>query len=475
MGKKKHSLNSRHRKQFKTQNEIFSELLEGINEVDFLKIKLSAKGGSLKSTKLLKQDYIVTSIDIILKFARKNNWNLCKKNDSIFLYNGRHWECVEKAKFQVFLGKIAQKLGVEKNTAKYYLFKEDLFKQFLSTAYLEPPSGNANKTLVNLENGTFEVSQTKQILKDFKPKDFLVYQLNFPYSSKLQAKTWKKFLNEVLPDKEKQIVLAEYLAYIFIKPSVLKLEKILILYGSGANGKSVVFEVVSALLGHENISNYSLQKLTSENGYHRAKIGGKLLNYASELNGRLETDVFKQLASGEPIEARLPYGEPFILREYSKFIFNCNTLPRDVEHTDAFFRRFMIIHFDITIPEEKQNKSLSKEIINNELSGVFNWVLEGLERLLKNKKFSNCMAVDKAKQLYENESDSVKSFLDEYRYTPSVKKYTQLKIMYNQYRTYCIEDGFKFVNKTNFKKRLDHYKMYVKRASSGYVSNAIIN
>ena len=76
-----------------------------------------------------------------------------------------------------------------------------------------------------------------------------------------------------------------------------------------------------------------------------------MVNYASELNRGLEADTFKQLISGEPIEARLPYGQPFTLTDYAKFIFNCNELPTEVEHTHAFFRRFLIVPFPVTIPE----------------------------------------------------------------------------------------------------------------------------
>ena len=112
------------------------------------------------------------------------------------------------------------------------------------------------------------------------------------------------------------------------------------LHGTGANGKSVFFEVVSALLGTNNVSNYSLQSLTNDNGYFRARLANKLVNYASEINGKLEASIFKQLVSGEPVEARLPYGQPFVLRDYAKMIFNINQLPKDVEHTNAFFRRF---------------------------------------------------------------------------------------------------------------------------------------
>ena len=459
----------------KSQAEIFKILLESVSKINFFAIKYpnaKIKADDIKGKKLNRSDYIVISIDETLALAKDNCWSLCKRNGNIYLYNGAFWQVVEKSKFLNFLGKVSEKLGVEKNTARYHAFKDELFRQFLSTAFLEIPENENLPTLINLLNGTFEISLENQVLRKFNESDFLTYQLPFSYNPDATAPLWLKFLNEVLPDKEKQNILAESLAYIFVNPNVLKLEKVLILYGSGANGKSVVFEVVSSLLGKENISNYSLQSLTNESGYQRAKIGDKLLNYASELNGRLETDIFKQLASGEPIECRLPYAEPFIQTRYAKLIFNCNALPKEVEHSNAFFRRFNIIHFDVTIPENKQDKELANKIIENELSGVFGWVLAGLERLLSQKGFSDCKAVNDARLIYENESDSVKSFLDEYSYSPNADNYTLVKIMYDQYKAYCFDDGFRAVNKTNFKKRLNHYKMYVKRMAVGYVCNA---
>lgn len=461
---------------FKSQDEIFKILLESVSKINFFAEKYpDAKSNTddVKAKKLTKPDYIVIVIDKTLELAKKDDWSLCKHNGKIYLFNGAFWQVVEKSKFLNFLGKVAEKLGVEKNTARYHQFKDELYRQFLSTAYLEVLKNDNMPTLVNLLNGTFEISLESQTLRKFQESDFLTYQLPFINNPDATAPLWLKFLNEVLPDKEKQNILAESLAYIFVNPNVLKLEKVLILYGSGANGKSVVFEVVSALLGKESISNYSLQSLTNESGYQRAKIGDKLLNYASELNGRLETDIFKQLASSEPIECRLPYGEPFIQTRYAKLIFNCNSLPRDVEHTNAFFRRFNIIHFDVTIPENKQDKELSSKIIDNELSGVFNWVLAGLKRLLSQKGFSDCKAVNDARLIYENESDSVKAFIDEYKYRPDAGNNTQVKTMYEQYRAFCYDDGFKPVNKMNFKKRLANYKMYVKRMAVGYVCNAV--
>ncbi|MCF7569478.1 phage/plasmid primase, P4 family [Sabulilitoribacter arenilitoris] len=423
----------------------------------------------LSSYKLTKNHYLVLCIEQLLKIAKVNNWGLCKKNGFIYLYNGCYWSEIDKESFQSFLGNVALKMGVEKFKCKIHTFKDELFKQFMSDAYLPTPKANKRSVLINLLNGTYEITPSKRELRGFKRTDFLTHQLPFEYDSEATAPLFGKYLDEVLPNKDKQKVFAEYCGYIFIKPSVLKLEKMLILYGTGANGKSVFFDILNALLGTQNFSSYSLQDLTNDNGYYRAQIGNKLVNYASEINGKLETDIFKQMASGEPISVRLPYGEPFILNEYAKLIFNCNDLPKDVEHTNAYFRRFLIIGFDVTIPENKQDKELSNKIINNELSGVFNWILQGLDRLLSQKNFSKCEAIENARSDYEKHSDSVKMFIEDFEYKTSTE-YTPISDLYNQYKAYCIEDGFHKVNKSNFMKRLRHFKVLVERKSIGNVA-----
>ncbi|MCI2228980.1 phage/plasmid primase, P4 family [Polaribacter sp. MSW13] len=423
----------------------------------------------LESYKLNKNHYLILCIEQLLKIAKANNWGLCKKNGFIYLYNGSYWSEINKESFQSFLGNIALKMGVDKFKGKIHTFKDELFKQFMADAYLPTPKANKRNVLINLQNGTYQITPTKRELRAFDKKDFLTHQLPFEFEPDATAPLFKKYLDEVLPDVDKQKVFAEFCGYIFIKPSVLKLEKMLILYGTGQNGKSVWFDILNALLGTENFSSYSLQDLTNENGYYRAKIGNKLVNYASEINGKLETDIFKQMASGEPLSVRLPYGEPFILNEYAKSIFNCNELPKDVEHTNAFFRRFLIIGFDVTIPDSKKDTQLANKIINNELSGVFNWILQGLDRVLKQKKFSKCKAVEMARTNYEKQSDSVKMFIEDYEYKTSTN-YTTISELYQKYKTYCIEDGFRPVNKSNFMKRLRHFKIVVERKSIGNVA-----
>lgn len=429
------------------------EKLEGLDPMSDEAKELQKQ---IENKKINVKHYLILSVEEAHKKAVENNWNLCKNNDFIYLYNGEFWDEIDKETFQKFLGEASEKMGVDKFNSRFYEFRDKLFKQFMTIAYLPTPEPDNNEVLINLLNGTFEITPDKKGLRPFNSGDFLTYQLPFRYDPEAKSPIFENYLNKVLPDIERQMVLSEYMGFVFIKSgsNSLKEEKALMLHGGGANGKSVFFEVVSALLGTDNVSNYSLQSLTNDNGYFRARLANKLVNYASEINGKLEASIFKQLVSGEPVEARLPYGQPFILRDYAKMIFNVNELPKDVEHTNAFFRRFLIIPFDVTIPEEEQDKTLHLKIIENELAGVFNWVLAGLERLLKQKGFSECKASRLAVNQYKLESDSVQLFLTDNEYESNPMAYTLIKDIYIEYRAYCYEDGVPPVKKGNFIKRL---------------------
>ena len=446
--------------------EILSRLIDQIEKLDFREY------AALKheSDKLGKKHYLVCGIEQILNIAQENNWGICKNHDFVYLYNGAYWNLIDNAVLEAFLGEATEKMGVDKFDARLYLFREQLFKQFLAVANLPKPAQSNEVVLINLKNGTFEIGYDKQALRAPERKDFITYQLPFEYCPRATAPLFDGYLNTVQPDIERQNILAEYLGYLFVKPSRLKLEKTLLLYGSGANGKSVFFEIVNALLGgDENVSSYSLQNLTNENGYYRAMLGNKLVNYASEINGKLETSIFKQLVSGEPVDARLPYGEPFTLHDYAKLIFNCNELPKEVEQSHAYFRRFLIIPFDVTIPESEQDKELSKKIIDTELSGVFNWVLDGLRRLLLQKGFTKSEAVNKQLEIYKMQSDNVQLFLTDEGYARHNDDYMEFKEFFGYYRTYCTESGYHACSKRTFAERLRNVGFMTERRNYGLV------
>ena len=472
--------------------EILAQLLQAVQPLDFHKLAFPHKEALLKklssleasgkeeeakqaqsnisAMKLNSKHFIILPVEQVLKLAELNDWGLCLNLGFTYIFNGCYWAKVEAETLQKFLGEAAEKMGVSKYDAKYFEYRAKIEKQFICTAYLPSPEPPQNTVLINLKNGTFKVSPEGVELRPFNRKDFITYQLPFIYDPEAKAPLFEKFISEVLPDKERQSVLSEFLGYIFVKYDHLKLEKALLLHGTGANGKSVVYDIINALLGAENVSSYTLENLTSKEGYHRVMIADKLLNYASEISDRINPAYFKALASGEPVDGRLPYGKPIIIKDYAKLIFNLNELPKDVEHTNAFFRRLLIVPFEKTIPEHEQDKQLAKKIIETELSGVFNWVLQGLERILKNKAFTDCQAVNDARESYQTNSDSVKLFINDNDYKASPEHSELIKDLYYSYRNFCIEDGFHHVHKQNFIKRLRGLGIVIEKKNIGNVA-----
>lgn len=277
-----------------SHSEVLKKLLAKISPVDFrARAKLDEKD------KIKVRHYLITCIEEILKLAKNNKWGLCRNNEFTYIYNGEYWEALETEALKTFLGDAAGKMGVDEFSSKYFNFRDQLYKQFIALAALSKPNQQRETILINLKNGTFKVTPHALELKPFDQTDFMTYQLPFEYIEDAPSPKFSDYLDKVLPDKALQDILAEFLGYVFIRTSTLKLEKALLLYGSGANGKSVLYEVVRKLFGEQNTSEYSLQSLTNENGYFRAMLANKLVNYASEINGKLGASIFKQLVSGE--------------------------------------------------------------------------------------------------------------------------------------------------------------------------------
>src|SRR3546814_4406 len=224
----------------------------------------------------------------------------------------------------------------------------------------------------------------------------------------------------------------------------MKTEKALFMYGDGANGKSVAQEVIVSALGNEkNISSYTLEKLVADNGNARAGFMGKLANISPEIGNRLlSNDTLKRLISREPVDYRKLYKDIQESNDYGRLWFNANRLPVVKEHSEAFFRRFIIMPFNVTIPKEKRDKYLAKRIVKDELPGVFNWILKGLSRLLEQQGFSKYDAGDKALAEYQKVSNNVALFIEEMGYSKSLTEKIFLKDLYSAYKHYCESSGY---------------------------------
>jgi len=439
----------------KKKNELIEQILNNIevsNLYDELK-KLGWRPKYKKDGEYIppKKQYLkVGLIEVFINQLTIKNYKIAKDDsDTIYIYNNAYWMLFEKEYLTELLYKFAIKSGLPIIEAKDEIFIESLYRQLVMI--LSVKIRNFKHNLINLQNGTFNLDTFK--LQPFNPDDFLTYQLPFCYNPYAKNELFLKFLDEIIPDKKTQQTLQEVLGSIFVRN--IKLEYAFFFYGSGANGKSVIMEILKALLGEENLSFFSIDELNQE--YNRAELKDKLLNISSEAETKdIKSDLFKKLASSEPIIARHLYGKPFKIDNYAKFIFMVNRLHlKYIEYSTGFFRRFLIIPFKVTIPEEKRDKKLHQKIINKGLDAIFNWLLEGAIRVIKKEDIFISNECKKAKAEFIKNIDSVLQFLEENNLVKSDIKKCYLKKLYNEYKNWAQESGIKPLGKKHFSQRLE--------------------
>ena len=287
-------------------------------------------------------------------------------------------------------------------------------------------------------------------------KYHLDYMLDFDYCDKSKNDKWVKFLNEVLPDKDTQKTLQQVIGNLLIRG--LKIEVLPFLYGTGGNGKSVVLEVLTGLFGRNNITTYSLTKITTDEKIRARLADGKIMNLSSENNmGNVNVDVAKNYSSCEPLDARLNYGNPFEVYDYAKFLGNVNKLSvMDGERTQAIARRQIIIPFAKTISLDKVDIDLHNKILKDK-SGVLNWIIEGIKEVVKNETIYKSQEVKNLLNRYQEETNPIAQMLKELSYNIlldgviSRVNYVTLVDIYKDYTEFTAEIGVGKLSRINFK------------------------
>lgn len=240
------------------------------------------------------------------------------------------------------------------------------------------------------------------VLHGFSPEYHVTYYHPYEYDPKARCVKWQNFLHEVLPDKNARLTLQMYLGLGLIDRGPAynpcegkdraKVELCLILIGSGANGKSVIYNTAMGIFGRDRISGVDYDELTAsgdEGMRARRLLRGALFNWSSDSDsrtfGRKRSGVFKRIVSSESVTDR-KIGEDVKENDQMPYlIFNLNELPYPDDQSLGFIRRLQFVSFEVTIPKARQNRQLSQELVK-EYPGIFNWVVRGM-RELKRRKF----------------------------------------------------------------------------------------
>ncbi len=299
---------------------------------------------------------------------------------------------------------------------------------------------NLYKNIINMENGVFDLNTLKFLPHD--PSYLSTIQIPVSYIPDAKCPRFLKFMGEVFEGDEERIAVAQEW-YGYAVTTETKAQKSLILYGSGGNGKGVFTEILSTLIGDDNISHIPLNELNK--GFSRVCLYNKTANISNEneTNGKaFNTQYFKAIVGEDMINAEQKGKPVFSFKPTAKLIMSMNNLPSTKDKSTGYYRRLVILNFTAHFSEENRDRDLKKKL-QEELSGIFMWAIEGLKRLRDNDfKFSSCKNMDTTIKEYEVEQNPMISFFDDCIEKEEDSEHREdNKTIYNTFKKWAEKNG----------------------------------
>lgn len=318
--------------------------------------------------------------------------------------------------------------------------------------FTHPDKFNNPEEGIVVKNGLLDL-ETRE-LKEPSPEYIHLSRIPINYDPEADCPKIKKFISEIVNGDDIKLV-QEMFGYCLLKD--YPIAKAFMLLGSGANGKSTLIDLLELFLGEDNIATPSLQDLL-DNRFAKVELYGKLANLHADLsNKKLEsTGTFKMLTGGDTVRGEKKYQGAIKFKNYAKLIYSANELPKTDDRTTAFWRRWVVIDFPNEFPEggNGTDESLPHSIATEEeLSGLLNWALDGLDRVLEGGHFSHTKTRNEIEKKWIMKTDSLRAFLD-MACEIQEGSYTLKEDLYKVYKHFCAENNIFTVKKGQVTKRL---------------------
>lgn len=188
--------------------------------------------------------------------------------------------------------------------------------------------------------------------------------------------------------------------------------KAAILFGKGGNGKSIFIDAVRSVFPKEACSSIEPQTMGQE--YRAAQLAGRRINFAADIPAHeiVSSSTFKAVVSGDIITARHIRQDPFEFRPEAGHLFSANELPGTRDHSNGFWRRFVVIEFPNYFDRDKRDSNISKKF-QEEKAGIVAWMIQGAARLLRQGGYSVPASSDEICANWRREADVVALWLEE--------------------------------------------------------------
>lgn len=202
---------------------------------------------------------------------------------------------------------------------------------------------------------------------------------------------------------------------------------------------------------------------------------GKLVNISPEVlsESTIADDTIKSLVSGDQVTIERKGENAYTARLCTRLMCALNILPKVRDHSNAFYRRLLIIETRHPVPEKLQDTKLMSKL-QNELPGIFNRVLAGLQRLLAQDGFTVPQSSTKLVKDYATSSDVVKSFVNEHCKSSTMR--ISVAEVYSVFVDYCRQNGHRCPpSNTEFGKRMTLAGFQSKKSQKRYYEIELFN
>jgi P4 family phage/plasmid primase-like protien len=280
--------------------------------------------------------------------------------------------------------------------------------------------GTPNARYINFANGLFDVEALSLVSHDDKYVTFA----QSPYKIDLEQHEhpmWSDYLQKVTGgDTELEKLLQEAMGYCIFGQDI-QAQKAFFLYSEASGtGKSTFLQVLRNLVGEENTSSLSLEKMASLSPMLKSLVG-KRVNINDELGTKyLEASSVSAILSGEDVTFDVKYKDPISMNfSQTRFIFSTNQLP-NFNQALGMDRRITIIPFQYRFyGSQERVLDFYKMVLKKESGAILNWAIDGYLRIkerVKNNQdpFTESEASKTALMDYKNTIDPIVAYLTEY-------------------------------------------------------------
>ncbi len=314
---------------------------------------------------------------------------------------------------------------------------------------IRPQQLDSDAWLFNVLNGTIDLHTG--VLRAASPRDLITKLAPVVYDPAAEAPLWSAFLTRIFRGRDDLIRFLQRATGYSLTGDTTE-QCLLFCYGTGANGKTTLLELVAAMLGdYAARTDFGTFLERRGNGPRNdiARLVGTRFAAANEMGEgqRLAEGLVKQLTGGDHISARFMYSEYFEFRPQFKLWLAANHKPTIRGTDNAIWRRIRLVPFDVTIPEEERDTHLL-ERLRAELPGILAWAVQGCLDWQR-EGLGLPPAVKEATAGYRAEMDVLAGFLvDRCTVTPGSRE--DATPLYRAYKQWCDETGERAVSQKAF-------------------------